>query len=129
LDEDHPLFKKEYSEKCECLKALWEETKKMQPKHSPILVLLAACKSDDDCNTPELALNVHGGITYSGGCNDYPVKSELWWFGFDCNHYGDYSVFDPSGKQWSVEDVAKECEQLANQLSAVCSISQCESEE
>lgn len=32
---------------------------------------------------------VHGGLTYAGGNTEYPVKSNLWWLGFDCAHYGD----------------------------------------
>lgn len=36
-------------------------------------------------------LNVHGGITYaSDGRGQYPIESdEMWWFGFDCAHWGD----------------------------------------
>lgn len=36
----------------------------------------------------KLELNVHGGLTYSGGGidSDYPVESDLWWLGFDCGH-------------------------------------------
>lgn len=33
-------------------------------------------------------IEVHGGLTYAGGGNnsDYPIESNLWWFGFDCAH-------------------------------------------
>lgn len=35
-------------------------------------------------------LDVHGGITYSSdGSGQYPIESDLWWFGFDCAHYMD----------------------------------------
>lgn len=39
----------------------------------------------------KLDFDVHGGLTYSGGGknSDYPIKSDLWWFGFDCAHGGD----------------------------------------
>ena len=38
----------------------------------------------------------HGGITYSSSeeNSDYPVESDLWWFGFDCAHLGDGKDLD-----------------------------------
>lgn len=38
----------------------------------------------------------HGGLTYSSEKenSDYPVESDLWWFGFDCAHYGDGKDLD-----------------------------------
>ena len=38
----------------------------------------------------------HGGITYSSSKenSDYPVESDLWWFGFDCAHYEDGKDLD-----------------------------------
>lgn len=33
---------------------------------------------------------VHGGLTYSGERDNYPVDNEgLWWIGFDCGHCDD----------------------------------------
>lgn len=50
------------------------------------------------------SIHVHGGLTYSDFCSDAekecegichnPSKGEpdkVWWFGFDCSHYGDIS--------------------------------------
>jgi hypothetical protein len=37
--------------------------------------------------TEENELVVHGGLTF-GGKSRY---GEGWWFGFDCNHYGDFA--------------------------------------
>jgi len=34
-------------------------------------------------------IDVHGSITYSSGNKEYPIKSDLWFFGFDCAHSGD----------------------------------------
>jgi len=53
--------------------------------------------------TPSRHFIVHGGITYAGGGlhSKYPVKSDLWWFGFDCDHYGDakdFSIMDDRHK-------------------------------
>jgi hypothetical protein len=40
-------------------------------------------------------INVHGGITYSDKNGNYPIKNnELWWFGFDCAHYGDAQDYE-----------------------------------
>lgn len=55
---------------------------------SPVLALLDA-------------VDVHGGLTYSGACEEGPEATtichvapgepELWWFGFDCAHAFDLS--------------------------------------
>lgn len=52
--------------------------------------------------TPESDFDVHGGLTYSRGCDHFGHPSEgvchipsagepddVWWFGFDCSHYND----------------------------------------
>jgi hypothetical protein len=41
--------------------------------------------------TPEILFNIHGGITYANGNSCYPITRPrpLWWFGFDCAHFGD----------------------------------------
>lgn len=51
-----------------------------------------------------MELEVHGGVTFTGGCQeDGPICHKLepgepdnvWWVGFDCSHYGDFSpLFD-----------------------------------
>lgn len=41
-------------------------------------------------DTPGSVFEAHGGITFAGnGKGEYPVKSDLWWFGYDCGHAGD----------------------------------------
>jgi hypothetical protein len=80
-----------------------------------------------DYDTIDGIIDVHGGLTYAGG-GEYPIKSNLWWFGFDCGHFGDAA--DPelnptvlenfnmdSGSIRTTEYVAAECEKLAEQLS------------
>jgi len=39
----------------------------------------------------DIDIECHGGLTYSGGSNEYPVHAEnnCWWIGFDCSHFGD----------------------------------------
>lgn len=83
------------------------------------------------------------GITYAGGGDksDYPIESDLWWFGFDCIHAGDkkdlqlvYEKFPKERERvkylmeieskYPIKDevvrteeyVADECKKLAEQL-------------
>jgi len=54
--------------------------------------LFCAAFSDADINKEiaiDLALRVHGGITWAD--NHVPMNKPdgLWWFGFDCAHAGD----------------------------------------
>lgn len=46
----------------------------------------------------DLDVEVHGGLTYASACRDrichVPKPGEpddVWWFGFDCGHYRDFS--------------------------------------
>lgn len=52
--------------------------------------------TENRCPTPESVLNAHGGITYSDECDEdgpicHPGTGNVWWFGFDCGHYRDFS--------------------------------------
>lgn len=84
----------------------------------------------------------HGGLTYSSNQenSEYPVESNLWWFGFDCAHFGDgkdlklatklfpkYSeqILQIMAIEWeyptdepirTMEYVIENCKSLANQL-------------
>ena len=84
----------------------------------------------------------HGGLTFSSRSigEKYPIESDLWWFGFDCAHYGDgkdldlaielfphiaeslYKIkacedmFPTYDEVRSCEYVAESCISLANQL-------------
>lgn len=82
--------------------------------------------------SPDVVFDVHGGITYAGGNDKYPVDSDLWWFGYDCSHAGDApspsavadcvkrmgEMFYPSPDEVhrSLGYCASECESLAAQL-------------
>lgn len=84
------------------------------------------------CADPELpasldvVFDVHGGLTYSGGSESYPVASDgLWWFGYDCGHVGDAPA--PGSRMASygigmgdvhrdLDYCSAECESLASQL-------------
>ena len=51
---------------------------------------------EDERISIECYFNCHEGITYSnGGKNsNYPINSDLWWFGFDCGHCYDSNDYD-----------------------------------
>jgi hypothetical protein len=110
---------------------------------SGIFPLLGACIDEDERIRIEAYFQCHGGILYSGGGtnSNYPIKSDLWWFGFGCGHDGDKADLDyaiqkfPSHKEIyqmqkmieskflvgvdvvrSEEYVADECKKLAEQL-------------
>lgn len=86
-------------------------------------------------DSPESVFDVHGGITFAGdGKGEYPVKSDLWWFGYDCGHSWDaaspehiekmmqiypYRPFMWSGAGRTFRDLdycVNECERLAEQI-------------
>ena len=69
------------------------------------------CEEGSYCShSPESMLNVHGGITFTGVCQETPDEAticllveegeeeKVFWFGFDCAHVGD---------QWSMASDAK----------------------
>jgi len=85
-------------------------------------------------HTPELIINVHGGLTYSDFCSGHichvPKPGEpdnVFWFGFDCSHGGDvipsFREFDFKALMGETyKDVAyvrAQVEHLAGQLKTV----------
>lgn len=83
----------------------------------------------------ELDLEVHGGLTYSDTCDvggkichshekgDVIANEDVWWLGFDCSHYMDYSPYysynDHRDDVKSYKDIAyveNECKKLAIQI-------------
>ena len=56
-------------------------------------------------NYSEIDFDCHGGLTYSGGGSnsEYPIESDLWWFGFDCAHYMDSSDYELAMKYFPEE--------------------------
>lgn len=78
----------------------------------------------------DVDVDVHGGLTYANGKSDYPADNKgMWWFGYDCAHFGDgrdfslmsdkykaISYLDEGGVVRSLEYCVDECEKLAKQL-------------
>lgn len=124
VEPDSPLFGAKYYEQ---LPSIQQETvdKCSLGKKSPILGLTACCSGDTEGavrRSPDILFDVHGGLTYSDSGN-YPVSSNLWWFGFDCSHSGDGEIqpnpsygFLLSGEVRSLAYVEAECESLAAQI-------------
>ena len=85
---------------------------------SPILAVTARYCADDDNSirrSLDIVIDVHGGLTYSGEDDGYPIQlsDPGWWFGYDCNHHGDEN---PGGQpNWYCRE---QCESLAKQLAA-----------
>lgn len=138
VPKNHPLYGKKYSDYLEIKK---EDLKDREI--SGVFPLLGACLDEDERMKIEAYFQCHGGITFAnGGKNsNYPIESDLWWFGFDCGHYDDgrelelaYERFPNSRKSLAIqielekayridgltirteEYVAAECKKLAEQL-------------
>ena len=91
IPKNHPLYGKDYSDYLEIKKSDVGDR-----EVSGIFPLLGACMDEDERIRIEAYFQCHGGITYAGGGehSDYPIESDLWWFGFDCGHAGDKSDLD-----------------------------------
>ena len=114
VDKTHPFHNLNYYDKIpkEFL-YLYEEMKEKPIRKGGIINLLC-----HDSENPEIGFlfDVHGGITFAVSSEKgYPVETQepLWFFGFDCNHYGDDE--DPKSKVY----VRNECKSLAKQLNVV----------
>ena len=137
IPKNHPLYGKDYGDHLEIKKF-----DVVDRAVSGIFALIGACLDEDERIRIEAYFQCHGGITYAGGGehSDYPIESDLWWFGFDCGHAGDKSDLDyaiqkfPSHRKgyqlrkmveskYLIDDVirteeyvADECKKLAGQL-------------
>jgi len=97
------------------------------PKDNPLF--------EKDYREIDFLIEVHGGLTYSGGGNEskYPVKSDLWWFGYDCAHSGDGKdllnckpevlkleiKFPTGGVVRTLDYCITECERMAEQINKI----------
>jgi hypothetical protein len=87
-------------------------------------------------HSPEMLIDVHGGLTYSEFCSesengichvpDHGEPDRVWWFGFDCAHAGDlspsYAHLVPGfgdEKYRPLDYVRRETARLATQLAAL----------
>ena len=142
IPKEHPLYNKFYEDYLDIKKSDIGDR-----EVSGVFPLFSAVLDDDERVRIDAFFNCHGGITYSDGgvCSNYPIESDLWWFGFDCAHYNDIpdyqaakmifsesddvilrlSVAENAERQYpntigrvrSLDFVSSECIKLAEQLS------------
>ncbi len=87
VDENSPLYGMEATD---CVEVDLDEFKKQPIGKRGVFPLLAFAFREEKNGIPLSAyFDVHGGLTYADGNFKYPVKSVLWWFGFDCGHCDD----------------------------------------
>jgi len=130
IDKTHCLYGVGYGERADVLQKYIDNLKESDVEKRGVVDVF--CWDGEEVY-PSILFNVHGGITYSGK-GDYLVKSDLWWFGYDCNHLGDAKDLSEIKDQAIMEMEARcgfggvvrtleycisECESLANQISAV----------
>lgn len=117
VSKDHPLYGLSYSTPTALIKQEQVDSCAVGKK-SPLLVLTATVNGDSGGTeirrSLDVLVDVHGGITYSDSDAQYPIPSELWWFGFDCAHYDDK---EEGGR--SLEYCIAECESMAAQLQRI----------
>ena len=98
VGEDSPLYGMEATDSVE---VDMSEFRNEPLGHRGIMSVLALVFREEEDKIPLHAyFNVHGSITYAGGSLMYPVKSLLWWFGFDCGHAGDGIDLEVVKKNW-----------------------------
>lgn len=128
IDKAHPFFGKKYSDKIKL-------TESPQFNGNYIGLLCHSLRDNEENEfSIDLALTVHGGITYSEDSLNYIEKDlfgELWWFGFDTAHAGDVRPFqdDISRRFQDLEDeyrsfdyVKEQAKKLAEQLKVLAQI-------
>ncbi len=121
VGEDHPLHNVKYSTPHESLSVLMGERMDRPMGDAPGMAVMLGALSGTIEASADTAIDVHGGITFSG----QPVDTEKdggWWFGFDCSHYGDLipnQDFAGDGTYRTAEFVRAEAEKLAEQLQRI----------
>jgi len=128
IPESHPWYEKEYSDKVKVPQEIIERPVDIE-KVGVINVFCAMGKSADELEDGwldmVLAIDVHGGLTFSSDHCPLGGPKNLWWIGFDCGHAGDLAphMFEkyPEWHQGDsvyrdAEYVKGEVESLAEQL-------------
>ena len=127
VDSKHPWFKLSYSDEVD-KPDNWNE-RKYDENRTPVIAMMChgLVKDDAKCNI-ELALDVHGGVTFSNFIHKLrPFRAfaveNLWAFGFDCGHANDFSPGMPTSRQEGTyrtwDYVHTEVTGLAKQLAGV----------
>lgn len=140
LGKDHPMYGKSYGEKLPFLKMSSIGQEPIEKRG--IIPVLCRDHSAEETSA-DVYFDVHGGVTFAGGGNGYPVEGDLWWFGFDCAHCDDAkdltqveayglvenrrqfeelkrieTMFDTGGEIRSFDYVERECLNFIDQIIA-----------
>lgn len=118
VDQLHPLFGLRYNAKTPLLRHTRNRVINAPiGKRNAIDLFLMHFDPSEDWSLA-FCVDVHGSSTYSDQSNHYPVpNSDLWWFGFDCNHVDDMEAMGGTTKDASY--VKAEIESLSNQLDVI----------
>ena len=137
VPEGHVLYGVRYGDTLpEAVAFVTEELAKGEDISHRVVIPVFIAALSGNMNRLDVVIDVHGSLTYSeSGEGNYPAPSteKVWWFGFDCGHYGDgkdFSIMDDSTREMcnegfryifegpirSKEYVEKHCRLLARQL-------------
>ena len=112
VPKEHSLYEKSYSDKVKV-----KDAAKIPFNGNFISLLCASLDNDADKNLIplDLAINVHGGITFSNSVTSLKkapsyIPKDYWVFGFDTAHAGDNQI------NWTKENVQKETKKFKKQL-------------
>lgn len=116
---DHPWYGKSYDEAVVVPEAVLNRP--MLGENVGYINLFCAALSADDIERGmmriDLAIDVHGGLTFS----DKDNARDLWWFGFDCAHCDDgRNAQDPNWRDRAYTEV--QVRRLADQLAALAKV-------
>jgi len=126
LPEGHAWYGKEYSELVSVPDEIINRSVDMD-KVGAINMFCAGLKNSEESLKAGLlemclAIDVHGGITYSRkGAGGYLAEG-LWWLGFDCGHAGDLSAYSIMGFKDTYRNekfATDEAEGMAKQLAFI----------
>ncbi len=102
VPEGHPLHGLGYTDPAPGVS--WDDIKDEEVGERSAISLL--CATHKEAVTLDILFDVHGSLTFADKFKD----DDGWWFGFDCNHFGDRPEIQ--GEAYT----ARECVQLAQQI-------------
>lgn len=127
---DNPLFKIDYSQDLKSPELLQEINSSTIGKRSIVDLF---CWNGEDV-TLSMLVNVHGGLTFSNMAylTNYPTNQvdKVWYFGFDCAHYGDAPDVRTAIKYFTKEkmEYLLESEKKYPSQGTICTLEYCEQE-
>lgn len=108
IPKGHCLYGKEDYDKVGVMVKEWAEEMNID-KLSPVTLFLGNLQDTESEIRMDMFFNVHGSITYTNGGENssYPIKSDLWWIGFDCGHAEDGRDLDFVEELWGDDEELK----------------------